>query len=370
VLHFVSVDTTNYYLNNLFDYSDPHEVELSAVTLAATGGFIEDFEKRGGSAVALDCIDRRKYLKAVGHLKRIIEAGKIDIVHTHLYDPTVLGLATGKALGRKVVVTRHHSDAVHRLPGRLRRAAYLSGERIVNRFVDQIIAPSRKVYETLVEIEQVPCSKVALIPYGQTVERFDAVSAIDVARVRDEFGLANRVALVCVSRLHEEKGHPYLLEAVAGLRQSGLDAVLLLVGRGPELEMLRGLASRMGIEENVRFLGWRDDALALLAAADVVVHPSLQEALPSAVIEAVMLERPVVATDVSGIRDVLGDSEFGVIVPPADAAAIRSAIERTLQDLEGARDRAREGRKHVLESMGAESVARAYTECYRKVMGR
>src|SRR4030095_16383965 len=124
----VNVETTNYYLNNLFDYLDPREIEMSVVTLGSRGGFVEEFERRGVTALALDCNTRSKYFEAGRHIKRIIERRRIDIVHTHLYDPTLLGLLTGKALKRKVVSTRHHSDAVDKLPGLLKRAAYLFGE--------------------------------------------------------------------------------------------------------------------------------------------------------------------------------------------------------------------------------------------------
>ena len=84
---------------------------------------------------------------------------------------------------------------------------------------------------------------------------------------------------------------------------------MYLVGQGAEHERLQLLASELGLGRRVRFLGWRADALSILAAAEVVVHPSLHEALPSAVIEALALGRPVVATDVSSMRDILGDGQ-------------------------------------------------------------
>jgi glycosyltransferase involved in cell wall biosynthesis len=100
------------------------------------------------------------------------------------------------------------------------------------------------------------------------------------------------------------------------------------------------------------------------------VHPSLHEALPSAVIEAIMLGRPVVATDVSGVRDVLGaQGEYGFVVPAADAVALERTMAEALRALPAARARAERGRLHVSEYMDAARVAREYVACYRAVMG-
>src|SRR6185503_4418920 len=112
-------------------------------------------------------------------------------------------------------------------------------------------------------------------------------------------------------------------------------------------------------------LGWRDDALAIMAAADIIVHPSREDALSSAVIESLMLARPIVATDISGVRDILDDGKYGVIVPPADSEAFRSALQQVIDNLDGARERARLGRRYILEYMDSGRVARAYTECYK-----
>jgi glycosyltransferase involved in cell wall biosynthesis len=144
----------------------------------------------------------------------------------------------------------------------------------------------------------------------------------------------------------------------------------LLVGEGPHADELRSLTSQLGISNDVRFLGWRDDALSIIKACDIVVHPSLHEALPSVVIEALMLGKPLVVTDVSGVRDAVGDNQYGIIVPPADSETLRVAIESTARNLGASVERARGARAHLMEYMGAGRVANAYIDCYRRVMGR
>jgi glycosyltransferase involved in cell wall biosynthesis len=288
-------------------------------------------------------------------------------VHTHLFDPSLIGLTVAKRQGRRTVLTRHHSDAIHEIASPLKKRFYLGLENYISRKADHIIAPSRMVWEYLVEREGVPAQKVSIIPYGQTTERFDAVTPEKVAAVRDELGMDGTLSMVCVSRLFHRKGHKYLFEAYAALKKQGRAAKIYLVGDGDHRAELETAAAALGIAEDVRFLGWRGDALTIMAAADLIVHPSLEDALSSAVIESIMLEKPIVATDISGARDSLGDGRYGKIVPPADAEAFRAGILDILADPDTARQHAREGRKFLLDYMDAARVAAAYTDIYKRV---
>jgi glycosyltransferase involved in cell wall biosynthesis len=369
VLHVTSVETGNYYLDNLARFTPREEVELLAATLGRHGAFVTNLEALGVRAWALDAASRASYPRALRRLWRLVRRERVDVLHLHLFEPTVLGLVVAGLARRPAVVTRHHSDAVHRLPAGPKKSAYSALERWIGRGARHVIAPSQRVRDVLVGVEKVRAEKVSLIPYGQVPERFEAIRSRDAAAIRRQLGEGGPL-LVCVSRLHPEKGHRYLFEAFARLRPLFPEAVLVLVGTGPDGDALAALAGQLGIERAVRFLGWRDDALELMWAADLVVHPSLHEALPSAVIEAIMLGRPVVATDVSGVRDVLGaQGEYGFLVPPADAGALERALAEALGALPEARARAQRGRLHVSEYMDAARVAREYVACYRAVVG-
>jgi glycosyltransferase involved in cell wall biosynthesis len=145
------------------------------------------------------------------------------------------------------------------------------------------------------------------------------------------------------------------------------DLHLYIVGAGPERVRLERTTLELGLATRVRFLGWRDDALSILGAADVVVHPSLHEALPSAVMEAIALAKPTVATDVSGVRDILGDEEYGRVVPPSNEAGLARAITETLSNLASAQECAKAGRTRLLEYTRPDRVAAAHLELYRTV---
>jgi glycosyltransferase involved in cell wall biosynthesis len=365
VIHITNIDKENYYLNNLCDHTSGEVVEYIFVTFAPRTEFAESLERRGKQVHCLDAVGRQSYPGAAAAIWKILKAEDPDIVHTHLFEPSLIGLTLAKWQGRKTVLTRHHSDAVHEIASPLKRKFYLSLDSYISRKADRIIAPSRMVRDFLVEKESVPDEKVSIIPYGQTTERFDAVTAEKVEAVKTELGMTKNLALVNVSRLFHRKGHRYLFEAFGELRKEGLDATLYLVGDGNYRTELEKMTSKFGIADRVRFLGWRDDALTIMAAADIIVHPSLEDALSSAVIEAIMLEKPIIASDISGVRDTLDDGKYGEIVEAASVEAISSGLTKVIDDLDAARLEAKEGKQFLLGYMNAEGVAQRYVDVYR-----
>ena len=353
VLHVTDEVASNNFLNTLTDSTDPAEIDYSFLTFGKPGPFVEALAARGRRTFALDA---SSFAAAMTALSRVLKDEQPDIINTHLFKPTLATVSLGQK--RRVVLTRHHSDAHHTLTPPFKRAFYLRLEHYINKRVDHIVAPSRMVRDVLVDWERVPADKVTVIPYGQNPARFDAITPAALPNRRS-------LTLVCVSRLFHRKGHAYLLDAFA---QLNLDATLYLVGTGEHRPQLEALASQLGIADRVEFLGWRSDALQIIAAADVLVHPSLEDALSQALIEALMLGIPIVATDISGARDTLGDGRFGTLVPPADANAFRDALRGVIAGLSAARARAAEGRAYLLEYMSASRVAAAYAAVYRAIM--
>lgn len=368
VLQVLEGDTEAHYFNNLADFTDKSEIEFVFVTFSGEGAFTESMRKRHFRVYALDVTGRSSLPRAARDLWRILKAEDPEVVHTHLFDPTFIGLVLAKIQKRRAVITRHHSDAVHVISNGLKRCFYLAIERWNNRKADHIIAPSQMVRECLVEWEKTPGEKVSVIPYGQTSERFDAITPAVVAAKRIELGMDKHLSLVCVSRLYHGKGHKYLFEAIAPLFRNGLDAKLYLVGSGGYRENLVQLSKELGILEKIEFLGWRNDVLAIIGAADIIVHPSLEDALSQSLIESLMLARPIVATDISGAADTLDGGKYGKLVPPADPISFRAALEETIEDLSEARKCAEQGREYILEYMDVQRATNEYASIYRKVL--
>jgi glycosyltransferase involved in cell wall biosynthesis len=268
-------------------------------------------KSRGLRVYSLNALRNKHLPNAARELRQILKTENPDIVHTHLFNPTVIGLNLAKLQKRKMVITRHHSDALHLLPSKLRRSVYLTLERHNNRLANHIIAPSKMVRECVVDWEGTPSKKVSIIPYGQTVERFEALTPEIIKAKRLELGFDNQLSLVCVSRLFNRKGHQYLFEALAPLIKKGLNAKLFLAGTGDYKEALERIANDLGILQNIEFLGWRADGLEIIGAADIIVHPSLEDALSQSLIESLMMQRPIIATDISGAADTLDGGKYG-----------------------------------------------------------
>lgn len=367
VLHIVSVEKQNYYLANLFNHSDKKQVEffVAAFTNDQTE-FLADIRTHGINAVSLGFLSRTHFLLPILNLIKLVDKVNPDIVHCHLFWPSIVGALIGKWKKKKIFITRHHSDALYKINSAIKRLFYLLLEKLLNYLSDVIIAPSKEVKRILLDRENVPQEKVFLVPYGQDLERFSASHLENPIAVRKEFQIGDSLMLVCVSRLYKMKGHKYLLEALAKLPEIAFK--LILVGEGDYKNEIESIANDLKLKDKIIFAGWRADALSIMAAADIIVHPSLEDALSSALIEAIMLEKPVVATDISGAADTLCNGKFGKLVKAADSEDFYRALLDTIEHLAEAKEAAKNGRKFLTEYMDAQKVSSQYEALYRKAL--
>ena len=240
------------------------------------------------------------------------------IVHAH--DAHALRLALlARPRGRSLVATRRVTFPVRR-GGTWSRA-------------DRVIAISEAVALALRE-GGVPTTRITVIPSGIALDDFAAVRPADT-RARLGFEVATPL-LVNVAALTHEKGHDTLLRAAAVLRAARPDARWVVAGAGPARARLAALAASLGLSDVVTFLGHVEDVAGLLADATVVVSASEAEGLGSTLLDAMALARPIVATSVGGVPEVLARGA-GLLVPAGDAARLASGIERVLGDAAGAR---------------------------------
>ena len=183
-------------------------------------------------------------------------------------------------------------------------------------------AVSAAVADSLVRDYGVERARVRVVPNG--AEPPDEVAERPaVRRLREELGAGVlRPLWVCAGRLEEQKGQDVLLDALAEVRRRGLEFVAVLAGEGRRRAALEERARALGLEANVRFAGQVEDVGPLLAAADAVVLPSRWEGMPLVLLEALARGRPVVASAVGGVPEVVTDGEHARLVPPGDVAAL------------------------------------------------
>ena len=289
-------------------------------------------------------------VRAALRLRRLV-AGH-DLVHFH----TARAHALAPWLPRTVrrIVTRR-MDYVPR-GGPYARLLY-------NRAVDRVIAISEGVRAALLRAG-VEAERIRVVPSGVDVAAFDDAAPGTRAEMRRAWGIgADATVVLVVGALERRKGHAVLLDATRRLRPSRPDLRLVFCGDGGERERLEAAAAPLG---GVVFAGFRRDVAACLAAADVVAVPSLHEGLGVAALEAMAGARPVVASRVGGLAEVVVDGETGALVPPGDAEALARAIDRLAADPSlrtrlGAAGRARVLARHTMARM-AEGTLACYEE--------
>jgi glycosyltransferase involved in cell wall biosynthesis len=214
-----------------------------------------------------------------------------------------------------------------------------------------------------------PLDKLVPIPLGLPLEPLLSVDQHG-GTLRDELGLEKDQPLIgIVARLVPIKAHEYFLEAAARIRALRDDVHFAIVGDGERRAELEAMSAKLGLADRVHFLGWRRDMGPIYADLDVVVLSSLNEGSPVAVIEALAAARPVVATAVGGVGEVVDDGTSGILVQPRDAAAIAAGALRFLDDPAWARRVALAGRSSVIPKYTVGRLVRDMENLYLELAG-
>lgn len=294
-------------------------------------------------------------------LRRLIRERRIEIVHSHEYKTDLLAWMLARAEPVVPLATVHGWTGHSR---RERRLYYPVDKRLLA-FFPRLIAVSGEIRGELLRRGARP-ERVTTILNGIDPALFRRDPAREPA-ARAALGLAPEdVVLGAVGRLEPQKRFDLLLEAFAELRRDGARPGLRLVlaGEGSARAGLEAAARRLGVEESCRFLGHRSDVAEVHHAFDLFVQSSDYEGTPNAVLEAMALETPVVATAAGGTGELIEDGEHGLIVPSGDAVRLRQAIERALEDPAAAARRAAAARARVEGPLSFQARMRAVEAVY------
>lgn len=292
------------------------------------------FVTLGNPTLALKRLSWTQLAGCIARTAHFIRANDIKIVHTHHYREALIGAAAARLTGVRFVLGRHYDDEILITTSGLKQALLLFLERLATRTADAVVVPSTRI-EALLLDQGTPAQKVHVIPYPIDVDdpHISIVTPAERAAVRRELDLDGEYVIGNVARHAPVKGQGELLEAFARFVKDVPRARLLLVGEGALTEPLKARAAALGIyretdrESPTRFLGWRRDAKRLLAAFDVVVHPTRQEALPQIMVETMARGLPLIIGDVSGVRDQMQHLHTGFILASPKAGEIAAALE-------------------------------------------
>jgi glycosyltransferase involved in cell wall biosynthesis len=232
------------------------------------------------------------------------------------------------------------------------------------RRASRVIAVSGAVRRRLVEQDDVPPEKIAVIPNAVPANQNRASSARPLP---DE--LRDGPLVGVLARLQPEKGVATFLKAAPRVVERAPRARFVVAGDGPLRAELQALVGRLGLEENVRFLGFRPDPWGLIGLLDVLVVPSQTEGAPLVVLEAMTSGVPVVASAVGGIPDQVRNGVDGVLVPPGDPAALGEAVLELLEDPGLARRMGAAGRRKSATDFSHAKMLERAMEVYRTALG-
>jgi glycosyltransferase involved in cell wall biosynthesis len=270
----------------------------------------------------------------------------IDIVQTTLLWADLIGSLAAKLAGVPAVFSwetvSHEGDPFHN--NFQRRAGY----RLAMRGVDRIIPVSQEIKRSLMRRRGIPERKIQVIPYGVDLEKYRPGDHQAALQKRQELGISVEAILIGVfARLEPPKGHRFFVEAFPAIVEQYPRVRAIFAGEGSLRADLEAAVRTQGMSNYLMFLGARNDVNELLGAIDLVVLPSVSEGLPNVVLEAMAAQKPVVATAVGGIPEVVRHGENGYLVPPADASALQNIILQCLSERERWPYLARQGRRTV-----------------------
>lgn len=369
ILHFAQHGDTSGFFPQLARWHDRERYRMYFATLNPIWPDLRDYlESQGVEWFSCGAGNRTEYPLAMIKLARYLQRNRIDIFHTHLFEPSVIGLqAAMLARVPHRVMTRHYSDYHTRIDKRW----HVRLDQMCTRLSHRVIAVSQHTADHMIEVEGAPPEKIRTILNGIDFARVRVSGEGAAERVRREVGAEDAYLLLIAARLHPEKGYEHLFDALPEIgRRAGRRVLLLVAGRGTYEEEYRARVRELGCDEMVRFLGFRQDAPDLMAAADLFVLPSVAEAFGLVLAEALYLGTPVVATRVGGIPEIVDDGVDGVLVPPGDSRALADAVIALLNDPERRRAMAGAGREKVIGRFQFAEMVRAYERVYEELTVR
>ena len=287
-------------------------------------------------------------LRPVPRLRRLIRDENYDIIHVHTKRAHALSFWLSHGAPRpKYVVTRRMDYP---------EANNWYTRCLYNRKVEGVVAISRKILELLVQAGVVP-EKIRLIHDGIDPRPFEF--AANTRDMRPE-----RVVVGMAAVFEERKGHRFLLEAARRLKEQGYQIQYRLAGEGSLRKSLEETATRLGVKDDVQFLGFVSDISAFLSQVDIFVLPSLFEGLGVSVLEAMAAGKAVIASRVGGLPELVIDSVTGLLVAPRDIEGLANAISKLAADRFLIREMGQRGRERLRENFTMEQTARKNEDYY------
>ena len=340
-----------------------------AVCSCDNGPLVDELRKDGIEHFPIP-FSKKINLKIVRKIAKFQKSKRFDIIHTH---GGVSGFYGRLAACRcRIPVIIHTLHGIHYLHYRnaLLKCFFVLLERYFSRFTDALIFVSNADKQKGQKYKLAPGKKMHMIENGIDFSGL-SLRANQIENGHD-FGITSAQPIVgTVARLHRQKGLSYLIKAAKKLSQAYPKVKVMIVGEGPQRHKLERLSKSLDLLDTVQFLGERKDVIRIFSLFDVFVLPSLWEGLPYVLMEASALGKPIVATDVDGVREVIRNKETGILVPSRNPEKLAEAVIKLLHEKDFALKLGEKAKKSIPPKFSlsrmVEQTQDLYMKLYRKV---
>ncbi len=301
-------------------------------------------------------------------LKSIEDFG-IDLVHAHIWNPAsnrYAYLATEKTK-KPLVTTEHDPFALSGIKNWIKK-------KLINK-VSHLITVSEKNHELIRKLYPILRGKITTIHNGLDLVWFQSqllsFSKSQREKIRREiFEVQDGTTkvIIAVAELHQRKGLNYLIEAAKILKEKEKNIIVVIVGKGKEEKSLKTQIKKLKLENTVKLLGYRKDIPHLLASSDIFTLPSLNEAFGLVLLEAMAAKLPIVATKNGGVPEIITNHENGILVPPASAKQLASALLHLIDNKELMQKMAEKGHKELIKKFDINDMVKKTEEVYRNTL--
>lgn len=306
---------------------DKNKYTIRVFCLNLKGGFGEELEKDGIEVIYSPRQSRLdRYLRA-WEIAKAIKQYKIDVLHAH-HTPAFLDAFLASRLAK--VPAFINTDHCKKYPA---PKGFMLAERMAAIFADKIVAVSNHTKQDLIDFEHISPSKIDVIYNGIDFPKYDG--SCGIRAMKKELGVAEDERVIgCVSRLDEQKGYDLFLDTAALIIKKVPNTRFIIVGGGVKENELKERSRNLGINNRITFTGWRLDANRILQLFDLFLLTSNFEGMPIVLLEAMASGKPIVATAVGGIPEVVQHGETGFVVKSRNAKEVAQYALRIINDME------------------------------------
>jgi glycosyltransferase involved in cell wall biosynthesis len=365
VMHFIGSLSPGGAERNLYylaPYMARSEYRYGICCMIDRGSFADEIESLGIPVFDL-AYRRRKTIGSIMRLSRLLRRTRTRILHSHLFEPGLIGRLAAWQAGVPVIITHEHGKTLWK------RWYHHWFERLAQHRTDLRIAVSADIRDLRIKHEKTPLDRITLIGNAVDPDRLKEGEG-HRDRLRAELGLEDRTVVGCVGRIVGAKAYDIMLEVACRLRSGRRDAAFILIGDGPQRESLEARRRELGLTEGVSLLGMREDIPGLLAAMDIYLITSLREGLPLSLIEAMMAGKPVVSTRVGGIPEVIEHGVDGLLVEPGDVEGTVAALKTLLDDPGRRAAMGERGRRKAIDRYAPSRVLGIIESRYAEILER